>query len=289
MRVLLTGAGGLLGRHLAEELPKRGFEVDARDNAALPLEDAPGLAEAARGAALIVNPAAYTDVDGSERDPERAFLVNGLGAENVARAAAQAGAILIHVSTDFVFDGASERPYDEFDPPRPASRYGRSKRAGEILAERAWGRTHVARVQGLYGAGGRNFASKLVELLRAQKPLRLDRERRVQPTSARAAARMIAELATGPGGRAPSLNDRFGVWHLSCRGETTWHGFADFVANRLGLPRSWEPVASDALTLPAPRPPNCLFDHRRLAIAGFSPPPTWQEALEQHLEETCAV
>jgi dTDP-4-dehydrorhamnose reductase len=287
MRALLLGAGGLLGSHLAEELPKRGFEVDARDHRALDLADAQGLVEAARGAQLVVNAAAFTDVDGAEREPDRAFAVNATGAENAARAATAGGAVLVHVSTDFVFDGAQARPYDEFDPPRPLSRYGRSKRAGEILVERAWAKTHIARVQALYGAGGRNFASRLAELLRGQKPLRLDRERRVQPTSARAAARLIALVCAPEAGR---LNDRYGTWHLSCRGETTWHGFADAAAQRLGLPRSWEPVGSAQLALAAARPANCLFDHRRLALAGLPAPPTWQEALDEYLKEiACAA
>jgi dTDP-4-dehydrorhamnose reductase len=277
-RAVVLGAGGLLGGYLVRELERHEVSVTGFDRAACPLEDEARVREAVAGANWVFNPAAFTDVDGAERRPEAAWAANALGAENVARAAREAGApgaVVVHVSTDFVFDGALSRPYDEFDEPRPQSTYARTKRAGELLVMAAAPRHHVVRVQGLYGAGGRNFASKLQGLLREGKTgLRLDDERRVQPTFARAAARALVTIAG---------SDRYGLWHASCRGETTWHRFTLRLAERLGIAPSWQAVPSAALTLPAPRPPNCLLDNRRLALYGLAPLPTWEEALDEYL------
>jgi dTDP-4-dehydrorhamnose reductase len=276
MRAVVFGAGGLLGRHLVGELQRRGVVTRGLDHAACPIDDAGRVRAAAEGATVLLNAAAFTDVDGAERDPERAFAANALGAENVARAAAATGAAVVHVSTDFVFDGAQARPYDEFDLPAPRSLYARSKRAGELLVERAAPRHHVVRVQGLYGDGGRNFSSRLAGLLaEGRRGLQLDRERRVQPTWAGAAARALVDIAA---------SDRFGTWHASCRGAATWHEFALRVAARLGVPPSWEAVPSAALALPAHRPANCLLEHRRLALYGLPPLPTWEEALDEYLD-----
>src|SRR6185295_11592337 len=126
------------------------------------------------------NTAAYTDVDGAERQEDLAFQVNALGAEMIARAADAVGAAVCHISTDFVFRGDQSRPYDEFDLPGPASAYARSKRAGEELVLRATRRAFVVRSGGLYGRGGRNFFSTLIARLRQGQTLRIDRERLVR-------------------------------------------------------------------------------------------------------------
>ncbi|MSP63137.1 MAG: NAD-dependent epimerase/dehydratase family protein [Myxococcales bacterium] len=274
MRAVVIGAGGLLGRHLCDELAERGHDVQGRDRAACPIEDERAVRAAVAGAEWVFNAAAWTDVDGAEREPERAFSANALGAENVARAASAASAVVVHVSTDFVFAGTLARPHDEFDRPDPQSIYARSKRAGELLVERAAPRHHIVRVQGLYGTSGRNFASRLPSLLQGGGRLRIDGERQVQPTSARAAARAMVEIAG---------SDRFGTWHAVCRGATTWHDFALRVAERLGVTPSWEAVPSGELALPAPRPPNCRLENRRMAMCGLAPMPTWEEAQDEWL------
>lgn len=280
-RMVVLGARGLLGGYLVDELGRQaGVEVVAHGRASCPLEDPGRVREAIAGAEVVWNCAAYTDVDGAEREPERAYAANATGAENVARAADRANALLVHVSTDFVFDGKLDRHYDEFDAPAPGSQYARSKRAGELLVAQATRRHHVVRVEGLYGDGGRNFVSKLRALLLGGKAgLRIDDERRVQPTFARAVARAL--VAIGLGEQA----DRHGTWHATCRGETTWHRFALRLAERLGLGQSWEAIASDALKLPAARPPNCLLDNRRLSMYGIAALPSWEEALDDYLEE----
>jgi dTDP-4-dehydrorhamnose reductase len=275
--MVVLGAGGLLGRHVVAEL---GAGARAIDRATCDITNQAQVIDAARGARLIVNCAAFTDVDGAERDEARAHEINAVGAEIVARAAREHGAKLVHISTDFVFDGAQAEPYDEQATPRPLSAYARTKLAGEERVRAVGGALFLVRVQGLYGAGGRNFSSKLRDLLLLRKTLKLDCERRVQPTWARAAARQIAVLAR---------SERFGIYHVSCRGETTWAGFTRVLAERLGLAPTWQEVPTAALAAPAARPPNCTFAHRRLAEEGFQPMPDWQSALDEYLKEQIAA
>jgi dTDP-4-dehydrorhamnose reductase len=277
MKVAVLGAGGLLGRHVVEELA--GHEVLALDRRACDVVDLGAVCERTAGAQLIVNCAAFTHVDGAESNEEDAYRANALGAENAARAALRHGAKLLHVSTDFVFDGAQAAPYDEFDRPNPLSVYARSKWAGEELVLRSGARLFLSRVQGIYGAGGWSFSSRLRELIRAGKPLKLDRERRVQPTWARTAARQLVRIAA---------TDAYGIYHVSCKGATTWAELAARMAARLGVPRCWEEVPTAALQSPAARPPNCLFRHRMLALRGVDVMPDWTVALDEYLAEEAA-
>jgi len=275
--IVVLGAGGLLGRYLVEEL--RGQDVHAFTRAECDITDAAAVRSRTRGAELILNCAAYTNVDGAEKEETAAWRANALGAENVARAATAHEARLVHVSTDFVFDGLQAEPYDELAQPNPQSSYARSKLAGEVLARAATARLFLVRVQGLYGTGGANFSSKLRALVRDGKPLTLDGERRVQPTWARAAARQILALAG---------TDAYGTYHVSCKGEATWAAFAARLAERLGVTPRWKVVRSDELGAPAKRPPNCLFRHRMLELRGLDRMPSWEQAQDDYLAEEAA-
>lgn len=275
MKIVILGGAGLLARSVAAEL--RDHEVAVFDRRGCDVSVLAEVRAAAAGAELIVNCAAFTNVDACETRVDDAYRANALGAENVAIAARERDAKVVHVSTDFVFDGAKATPYDEFDTPNPISHYGRSKRAGEQLVERVGGRLFLVRVQALYGEGGANFASKLKDLIAAGKPLKLDAERRVQPTWARAAARQIVRLAE---------TDLYGTYHVSCAGETNWAGFARFVAERLGVKPNWTEVPSRELGTPAARPPNCLFERRMLALRGLDVMPDWRDACDQYLRSS---
>jgi dTDP-4-dehydrorhamnose reductase len=271
MKILVTGGRGLLARHIVEE---SGAVALGRDQLDITREN--DVARALRDADAVINCAAYTNVDGAESHTEEAFAANVTGAANLARAAKERGALFMHLSTDFVFDGAKPAPYDERDRPNPQSAYARSKYEGERAVLEVGGRASVVRVQGLYGDGGRNFSSKLRELIAARKPLKLDNERRVQPTWARAAARQLLRLVEA---------QATGIFHVSCKGAATWAEFARHVAERLGVAPNWEEVPTAALAAPAARPPNCLFDHRALAVAGLDVMPDWRAALDEYLKE----
>jgi dTDP-4-dehydrorhamnose reductase len=274
VKVIVLGARGLLGRHLVDELRPRHAvralgreECDITDGAAV----AAALAEDG-GAEAVVSCAAFTNVDAAEREPERAFAANVIGSENVARAARDAGVRAVLISTDFVFDGKSDRPYHEEAVGRPLSLYGRTKWEGEERARAVGGELLIVRVQGLYGRGGTNFASRLPALLAAGRRLRLDGERRVQPTYVRAAARQVARLLEA----APP-----GTYHAACDGETTWAGFTRALAARLGLPLDAEEVPSAAVDAAAARPPFCLLARGRSIALGLDVMPSWEAALDE--------
>ncbi len=275
MRVAVLGAGGLLGTHLAQELA-HAHEPMRLTRAECDLGSPSQVADATSGATLIINCGAYTNVDGAEAHEADAYRANALGAAHAAAAARTHHIPVVHISTDFVFGGEQTRPYDELDAPVPRSVYGRSKLAGEELVRSSGARHFIVRVQALYGAGGRNFASRLRELLRDGKPLRLDAERKVQPSWARAVARQIIRIAEG---------QIYGTYHVSCKGAATWAEVVRHIAARLGVAESWQEIPSSALTLAAERPANCLFAHRMLALTGTDVMPDWRAALDGFLDE----
>lgn len=287
MRVTVIGSNGNLGRHLCEELLAAGLVADGVDRGQCDLSQ-PGAVVGAlqerlssTGSQVVVNCAAYTDVDGAEAQGELAYTVNALGAEAVARAARGAGVPVVHISTDFVFGGESDRPYDEFDVPAPRGLYARSKYAGEVLVGRAAPDSAIVRVEGLYGRGGRNFVSTLVQRLRAGQALKIDAERRVTPTWSRALSRQLIRLCLG---------FQPGVYHATCGGETTWVGYAQAtcaIAAELGrpLPQTFEAVATAALRSAAPRPAMSVLESRMLRLRGIYVMPEWQGALREYLTE----
>jgi dTDP-4-dehydrorhamnose reductase len=287
----VVGAAGLLGRHLCEELRREGHAVLALDRGTCNLANPDReifyhLRDrlAAHDAHLVYNAAAYTDVDGAEREQDLAFLVNALGAEMVARAADAVGAAFCHISTDFVFRGDAGRPYDEYDEPHPASVYARSKRAGEELVLRATRRAFVVRTGGLYGRGGKNFFSTIVSRLRQGQTLRIDRERKVSPTWVRPLARQLIALCE---------HGEHGIYHACCQGQTTWYDFAVrlcALAAEIGrpLPPQFSGVSTESLGALAPRPLMSVLDCRVLRLRGLLSIPTWDDALRGYLAELLA-
>jgi dTDP-4-dehydrorhamnose reductase len=251
---LVLGARGTLGVALCQEMERLGWAVAAVGRGECDIRDA-----AAVGAlvdrvrpSVVFNAAAYTDVDRAEAEPELSQAVNADGAGVVARAAAAAGAVVVHYSTDFVFDGELERPYDERDPPSPQGAYARSKVAGDAAVAAAAPRHFIVRVGCLYGRGGRNFPSTIVRRLRTGESVRADGERIGSPTCVKEVARASAALAE---------TDFYGLYHCTSQGETSWANFALHAARLLGLPESRvEGVPSSALRLKAQRPRRAVLD-----------------------------
>ncbi len=271
---VILGAQGTLGAALTAGLPAAGWDVaaaasradcDITDDAAVR-----SLLARTRPAAVF-NAAAYTDVDRAETEPDRAHQVNATAAEIIARAAADAGAAVVHYSTDFVFDGTQARLYDERDPPSPQGRYAESKVAGDRLVAAANPRHFILRVGCLYGHGGRNFPSTIVRRLRAGETIRADRDRFGSPTWVRDVVAVSAALAS---------TAHHGLYHCTAQGETTWVGFAQLAASLVGAPAERvQGVAYADLRLKAPRPMHAVLDNRALREIGLDTLPSWQDAL----------
>lgn len=271
-RILITGAGGMLGRDLQTALSDRA--VTAATRADLDITDVEAATEAVAGHGVVVNCAAYTAVDAAESDEEAAHLINATGAENLARASARHGARLIQLSTDYVFAGDATTPYSEDAPLAPVSAYGRTKADGERLARAAHpDGTIIVRTAWLYGQHGPNFAATMLKLAADRETLTVVDDQRGQPTWAADLAAQIVALIDSP------VTD--GVFHGTASGETTWFGFARAVFENAGLdPERVQPTDSSSFVRPAPRPAYSVLGHDSWAVAGLPTPRDWRTALD---------
>ncbi|MFF3463717.1 dTDP-4-dehydrorhamnose reductase [Streptomyces sp. NPDC002619] len=284
MRWLVTGAGGMLGRDTVEELHRRGADVTGLDRATLDITQ-PGAVRRAfeeHRPDVVVNCAAYTAVDDAETDEARALTINGGGPRLLARACAASGARLVHVSTDYVFDGeARATPYPENHPPAPRTAYGRTKLAGEqAVSEELPGASAIVRTAWLYGAHGRSFVRTMLELEARRDTLDVVDDQRGQPTWSADVAARIADLGTrlSPDGGAR------GVFHATSSGEATWHELAREVFLLVGAdPDRVRPTDSQAFPRPAPRPAYSALGHARWREIGLEPPRDWRSALHEAL------
>jgi dTDP-4-dehydrorhamnose reductase len=274
MRWLVTGAGGMLGRDLCEVLAERAYGTVAATREALDITDAAAVADFVGGVDVVVNAAGWTDVDGAESAEEAATLVNGTAVGTLAAACRDAGVPLLHLSTDYVFDGLATAPYPEDAPTRPQNAYGRGKLAGEraALAHGA----HVVRTAWLYGAHGRNFVTTMLRLAGQRETVDVVADQHGQPTWTRALAWQLVELgAAAIAGRAPS-----GVYHGTASGETTWYAFARAVFEEAGLdPARVRPTTTANFPRPASRPVYGVLGHDGWAGTGVAPLEDWRTML----------
>jgi dTDP-4-dehydrorhamnose reductase len=283
LKILLLGKDGQVGHELCRTLPALGRVVPL-DRPEIDFERPDTLAELVRGEApdVIVNAAAYTAVDRAEAEPDRARLVNADAVAALAGAADRLGGLLVHYSTDYVFDGTKAGPYVETDVPAPLGVYGATKLAGERAAAAA-GRHYVLRTSWVHGVHGANFVRTMLRLAREREELRVVDDQTGAPTSAALLAEVTATLI----GRAtrPASAPATGVYHLVPRGHTTWHGFARFILERArdrGLPlrvqpEAVQPIPSSAYPTPARRPHNSRLDTAKIAAALGITLPAWQD------------
>ncbi|MGO8670398.1 MAG: dTDP-4-dehydrorhamnose reductase [Capsulimonadaceae bacterium] len=290
MRILITGSEGMLGNDVRRRFERDGHEVIRADlngpageffrlditvpNKVLDLMTA-------TRPDVVVHTAAYTNVDGCERDPETAFQVNGYGTWTVASAAEAVGAALVAISTDFVFDGARSSPYIEFDRPSPTSLYGASKLAGEEAALRACSRTYVLRTAWLYGIHGRNFPFTIIQRAREKGCLEVVADQFGTPTYTQDLADTIVEVIRDP---------LYGIYHASNDGAASWLDFAHAVLDRVGLADvPVHPLTSDECAVkfntPTRRPPYSVLRNQALEMRSISTMRPWLEALDAFIAE----
>ncbi|AUG77778.1 dTDP-4-dehydrorhamnose reductase [Kitasatospora sp. MMS16-BH015] len=273
---LVTGAGGMLGRDVVSVLGDA--PVTALDRGALDITDPAAVWAAVAGHDVVVNCAAWTDVDGAETAEEAATAVNGTGVRHLAEACAQTGARLIQVSTDYVLPGDAGQPYPEDAATGPLNAYGRSKLVGEravleLLPERGY----IVRTAWLYGEHGGNFVATMLKLAAQRPSLDVVDDQLGQPTWSLALAGQL--VALGRAAEAPA-----GIYHGTATGSATWYELARTAYELTGLdPDRIKPTSSAAFPRPATRPGYSVLGHDRWQAAGLAPLPAWRDSLAEAL------
>jgi dTDP-4-dehydrorhamnose reductase len=283
VRVLVTGAGGQLGLDLVDAFADH--EVTALAHADLDVRDEAAVAAAVAGLRpqLVLNAAAWTDVDGCEADPLAAQRANALGPWWLARACERTGATLVTFSTDYVFGGdaprgpgGAPRGWTEQDATGPLSAYGRSKLAGEALVRETLARHHIVRTAWVSGARGRNFVRTMLRLADAGGPIRVVDDQVGSPTFTRDLAAAVRALA---------VSGRYGTVHLVNEGHCSWYALAAAVLAAAGRTVELAPHPSSAAARPAPRPAWSVLDTTHARALGVGPLPAWQDGLGRLLDE----
>jgi dTDP-4-dehydrorhamnose reductase len=285
LRVVIIGAAGQLGSALVAELQNGGWTVVALARRDLDVTHAGAAADlVALRPDVIINASAWNDVDGAEDDPGAAMVVNRDGVARLASAAAAAGAVFVHYSTDFVFDGRATAPYVEDAVRSPLGAYGRSKAAGEDAALQT-PRAYVLRLSSVFGgrpgegAGGRSTIDRITTALAEGREVRAFSDRTVSPSYTADVAAATRQLIAG---QAP-----YGIYHCVSTGFTTWSALAGEVSRRLGIAGHIVETRSAAVPMRAERPQFCALSNAKLAAAGIVMP-SWQDALARHLTQRLA-
>jgi dTDP-4-dehydrorhamnose reductase len=276
VRILLAGRNGQVGYALERALALE-HELIALDRTGLDLSDLEAIGRALDRAKpqVVVNAAAYTAVDRAEREPDAVFRINAQAVQALGLAANRAGALVVHYSTDYVFDGEKRAPYTELDEPNPLSVYGASKLAGERLLAASGCRHLILRTSWVYGPRGRNFLHAILAAARTRPELRVVNDQRGAPTSSLAIAKATGQLLSSASfAAAPG-----GVYHMSAAGETTWHGFARAIVEAAGLRVPVIAISSAEYPGAARRPANSLLDNAKLRATFGVTLADWREEL----------
>ena len=276
MRLLVLGSGGMLGRAVVRDAARLGHDVIGLARADLDITDADHVTRviAAAGPRAVVNCAAFTDVDGSETNESGAMRVNGDGAGNVARAAAETGARVVHVSTDYVFDGAKREPWLESDPVAPLQAYGRTKLSGEVAVAESGAEHAIVRTAWLFGAGGPNFVDTMLRLAGERDELAVVTDQCGHPTWTGHLAPALVELAERDGD--------VGIFHATGPGQCSWYEFAVEIFHRADLRTRVVPTTSERFARPARRPAYSVLGSERDPAVVLPP---WEDGLRAYLDE----
>jgi len=273
MRVLITGANGQLGSELCRALT--GDTIIAKDLPSFDLASEQVTEQIVEARPhVIIHAGAYTDVDGAEREPERATAVNVSGTERVARAAVRTGARLVYVSTDYVFDGLQQVPYREQDIPHPVNHYGLTKWQGEQAVLSSGAKALVVRTAWLFGRAGKNFVKSIVQAAQSQPCLKVVNDQRGCPTYAEDLAQAVVFLLH---------RDVDGIVHVTNSGACTWHEFAEAIVQEMGLAVPVLPITTGQAGRLAKRPAYSVLSGERLASLGRALP-DWRQALKRFVQ-----
>jgi len=277
MKIIVTGAGGMLGTDVVQELVDRKYRVLPMTREELDITDVKAVNQKMINLKpdLIINCAAYTNVDQAESERDIALMVNGLGVRNLALACNALQIPLVQISTDYVFDGQKEGPYDIFDQPNPINVYGWSKRVGEFYVTTLLMRYYLIRTSWLFGLHGKNFVETILQLGQEQRDIKVVDDQIGSPTFTRDLARAMADLIeTGC----------YGIYHITNQGEATWFQLATEVMAKSHSQVKVRPVKTYKYPRPAKRPGNSLLNSFPLQETLGYLLPGWQDAVERYLQ-----
>ena len=282
MKIVVIGADGQLGVDVVKAFAANGDDVVSVTHTDIELSDAASVSGRLSAAKpdIVVNTAAMHHVDKCEQDPAKAFAINGLGAKNLAAAAKEIGAKLIHVSTDYVFDGEKTTPYEESDAPRPLNAYGNSKLSGEYFVRSGLREHFVLRVSAIYGKspcrakGGLNFVELMLKLARERSKVRVVDSELVTPTRTTEIARQMVAL---------SRSDSYGLYHATAEGYCSWHAFAKEIFRLTNTPVTLEVAGPNEFPAKVARPMYSVLENRALKSQGLNVFKPWQEGLREYL------
>ncbi len=273
-RIVILGGRGMLGSDLVTTCEREGLEPVVLDLPQFDITNDEDLRKAVADAKIIINCAAYTNVDGAESQAELAYRVNAEAVGRLGTLVRQADAWVLHVSTDFVFDGRSERPYVETDPANPINTYGRSKLEGERLLAQSGGKHCILRVEWTYGTAGNNFISKLLQRAKTDKMVKVVDDQVGSPTATTEVAKTICGLLK----KRPE-----GIFHFASAGYVNRYEMAKFIVDRLSMGIDIVPCRTSDFPSPAARPLNSRFDCSRIQPLLSGPIQAWQACLERFL------
>jgi dTDP-4-dehydrorhamnose reductase len=292
-RILLTGSNGQVGRELQHALQPLG-KVLALDHSMLDLANPEAIRHTVREFKpdLIVNAAAYTAVDRAESAQELAMVVNGVAPGVLAEEAKRSNAVLVHYSTDYVFDGSKTTAYIETDVTHPLNVYGATKLAGEQAIKASGAAHYILRTSWVYAAEGANFLNTMLRLGRERPELRIVDDQVGAPTWARAIAQMTTQMLSRQ--QNPAADSRYGLYHLTATGAVSWFGFAQAIfaaaEQTMGIPAPrLIPITTSEYPLPARRPANSRLDCSRLGSAFGIQPAAWEKMLAACLQEKASL
>ncbi len=278
MKVVVVGSKGMLAQDLIPMIAKE-HETLSFDKDQVDITDKKSVFDLVGRIEpdLVINCAAYNQVDQAETNREAAFRVNAYGVQQLALACQEVGSALCHFSTDYVFDGKSTLPYQPYDQPNPISVYGASKRAGEVFVQSILNRYYLIRTSSLYGKGANNFVYTILRLAKKNEVLRVVQDQMISPTWTVNLAQGVVKLIS---------SGNFGVYHLTdlTGGGISWFEFAKEILKMKGLPNEVEPTTSQEFIRPARRPAYSVLDTTLFTLcSGYEPMP-WQESLKRFLD-----
>jgi dTDP-4-dehydrorhamnose reductase len=282
MKIAVIGADGQLGVDVVTAFTANGDDVASLTHADIELSDKDSAANSlnALRPKIVVNTAAMHHVDKCEQDPAKAFAVNGLGAKNLALAAKEIGATLVHVSTDYVFDGEKRTPYEESDAPRPLNAYGNSKLSGEYFVRSTVPEHFIVRTSAIYGKspcrakGGLNFIELMLKLARERGEVKVVDDEFVSPTSTADIAKQIVAL---------SRSDAYGLYHGTAEGSCSWYSFAQEIFKLTNTPVSLKVAGPNEFPIKVPRPKYSVLENAALKKQDLNVFRPWQQGLVEYL------